>query len=120
MKSRYKENKAAARIYTKGETLTDQSAARETDINVIVRKFTQTGMVPAAKNAPMSGDFTEFPTSLREFIETARQGNPLREKLPEQLKNMKTEELLALNAQQLTDILAPKPADPPVSQEKKE
>lgn len=43
------------------ETLTKQSFAEETDINVIVNRFMKTGYLPTAINMPTYGDFADAP-----------------------------------------------------------
>lgn len=40
------------------ESMTQQDDANETDINVIVARFTKTGQLPQLQAAPLSGDFT--------------------------------------------------------------
>jgi len=43
-----------------GEDRTIQSGKDDADINVIVRRFGVSGVVPQTVRAPMSGDFTSF------------------------------------------------------------
>lgn len=116
MKS-WRENKEKAITWPDPVSAADQSQARETDINVIVAKMGITGTVPGAPLDPIYGDWTNLPTDLRGFIETSRTLESLKQNLPEKLKAMKTEELLAMNAQQLADLL--KPATPPAEPEVK-
>ena len=80
--------KMKALAVTRDETpsLTDQSQARETDINVIVSRMGITGMVPGNPQEPLYGDWTKFPRDLREYIETARTIDSLKEKLPAPLR----------------------------------
>lgn len=113
----YALNKANSRTVNKGPTKTDQSQARETDINVIVGRYGIGGTVPGPGQAPMTGDFTELPQDLRGFIEKGRELDKLRAQLPKELAGKSTEELLALTAEQLTTILTP-PAPPPATEEK--
>jgi len=40
---------------------TQQSDARDTDINVIMKRYEQTGQLPAALGSPLFGDFTNAP-----------------------------------------------------------
>lgn len=105
--SYYQRNKEASKTRNTDPTLTDQSAAREADINVIVGRFTKTGMVPVAKLQPMAGDYSQLPTDLRGFIETARGLHDLRRKLPLELRDHSIEKLLALTPDELTKILTP-------------
>lgn len=112
----YKRNKAKARTVTKLPSLTDQSAANASDINVILKRQRITGTVPGPAQQPISGDFSQLPVGLRDFIHEGRRLEQLRNRLPPQLKDMLTEELLSLSTEQLQVILAPpadKPADKP-------
>lgn len=108
----YAENKRRARTKTTTETLTDQSAAYETDRNVIVTRYMVHGQAPGALKQPMYGDFSQLPTDLRGFIEQARSIKRLRNKLPEQLRNIDTDALLRLTPDELKKILTP-PATTP-------
>lgn len=118
--SYYAKNKAAAVYKQVQKTLTDQGAARETDINVIVNRFTRTGMVPTGSRNPLYGDWTQFPPDLRGVIELARSGEQHRKNLPEALRNMTLEELSALTPEQLKEKLTPAPTDKPAEQPPKE
>lgn len=110
--SNYQKNKLAAQTRTVNPTLTDQSQARETDINVIVGRMGITGAVPGNSQPPMYGDFTNLPTDLREFIECARTIGDHWKHLPPELKGMGMDELLALTPEELTTKLTP-PAPTP-------
>lgn len=112
MNSNWHKNKLAAIFNNKDPSLTDQSQARDTDINVIVGKFNITGRVPGSDTQPMSGDFSELPRDLRSFIEQARQLTRLHSELPEKLRNLTTQQLLELPPAELKAILEP-PASPP-------
>lgn len=115
--SNWKKMKALAITYNTDASLTDQSQARETDINVIVSKMGITGMVPGNPQQPLYGDWTAFPRDLREYIETARTIDSLKEKLPPQLKGKSIEEILAYTPEQMAELL--KPANPPATPETK-
>lgn len=111
----YYTNKQRAKTRTTKPSLTDQSQAPETDINVIVGRFLRTGQAPGGKQ-PMFGDFTALDGDLRSMIERARSLHRERYKLPKELQNLPIEELLALTPHKLKDILtppAPSPADKP-------
>lgn len=95
-------------------TLTDQSQANDTDINVIVKRYGIHGQLPGAATPPMFGDFTQLPTDLRAMIEMARSLEERRADLPQQLREMPIEHILALQPDELTAILTP-PALPPDS-----
>lgn len=112
----YAINKAKARTITRKPSLTDQSQARDTDINIIVGRYLKTGTAPGAGQQPIYGDYSNLPTDLRGFLETSRTLHAHRHKLPEPLKNMTVEEILALTRDELTNILTPPattPATPP-------
>lgn len=57
----YDMNKAGdeSALECKDPTKTQQHMADETDINVIVRRYTATGELPNRSQPPMSGDFTD-------------------------------------------------------------
>lgn len=113
--SNWKKNKALARTKNTKPTLTDQSAAADTDRTVIVKRYLAHGQVMGTSSQPIAGaDFTLLPKDLIGFIERGRSLAKLRAKLPPQLRSRSTEELLSLTAEQLTAILtppAPKPDD---------
>lgn len=115
--TRWKDNKAKAVTYPDPVSLTDQSQAKETDINVIVAKMGITGTVPGSPQEPMYGDWTHLPTDLRGYIETARELETLRAQLPEQLKTRSVEDIIAMKPETLAELL--KPANPPDSTETK-
>lgn len=110
----YAKTKARSKVFTHTATLTDQSQAKDTDINVIVRKFKITGRVPGADTPPISGDFSEIPTDLREMIERARDVKNLRRNLPKGLAELPIEELLTKTPAEIAAILKP-PAPEPVT-----
>jgi len=111
--SMYYENRKRARTVNNSPTLTEQSMARDTDINVIVAKFRITGRVPGAQQQPMGGDFTALPTDLRGFIDAARDLRNHRMRLPKELANIPTEELLRLTTAELKAKLNPPEEKPP-------
>lgn len=101
------ERRAKGRTLNTEPTMTDQSQASETDLNVIMRKYGVSGRVPATTAQPMYGDFTNLPTDLRDMIETSRTIKEKRSQLPKELREMPIEELLALTPEELTTILTP-------------
>jgi len=111
--------KRATATHNNKPTLTDQSQAKDTDINIIVKRFGVTGKVPGADGQAMSGDFTNLPRDLREMIDRSRDITKLRSKLPAALKGKSVEELLTLTPDQLTNILTP-PANTPADTPKEE
>lgn len=117
--SRYHDNAKRAEHTNNEPTMTDQSQGYETDINVIVGKY-GIGQVTNG-HEPGTGqyiDWTQFPRDLKEMIETARSLERHRAQLPEQLREMPINDILALTTEQLTNILkppAPKPETPPAN-----
>lgn len=112
--SNWAKNKKLA-VFTNTEpTMTDQASARDTDINVIVTQFGIHGQAPGGADQPIYGDFTEFPTDLRETIEMGKRLAYHKGKLPDALKDMPIDELLALTPETLRAKLTPadKPAEP--------
>jgi len=104
----WKKNKAKAVYRNTDPTLTDQSGARDTDINVIVGQFLKHGQVMGGAKKPMFGqDYSELPRDLRGFIEMGKDLETHRRNLPEQLQGIKTQDLLALTPEQLKNILTP-------------
>lgn len=101
-----------------GETMTDQSQAHDTDINVIVKRYGVFGQAPGIDKEPIYGDFSDLPTDLRGFIEMGRTLEDERARLPEPLREMSMEELFALTPEKLTEILTP-PATKPAEGETK-
>lgn len=110
----YQKNRQLARTTNTEPTLTDQSAAADTDINIIVRNYTVHGQVPGTSQEPMYEDWTQLPDDLRGFLELGRSLEDHHSKLPDSLKNLSLEALLALTPEELTNILKPaeKPAEP--------
>lgn len=112
----YAFNKAMSRTRTVTKSKTDQSQAKETDINIIINRFLKTGNRPLAAKQPIAGDFSRLPRDLRGFIHQARSIKRLRDQLPDALKEKTVDELMSLTADELKKILAP-PADSPPTQE---
>jgi len=110
----YKERAARLASRNSDPSETDQTGADDTNINVIVKRYGVYGTVPSGLKSPLYGqDTTEWPTDLSEAIEIARSLNTLRQKLPEQMRNLNEQELLALTPEEIVDILKPseKPAE---------
>lgn len=117
--SNYKRNKERAIFNNTQPTKTDQSQARETDINVIIKRYMVTGTAPGAPQEPNYEDRSQLPTTLAEMYEQARRMGALHQQLPPQLQGIPTNELLNLTTEQINKILAP-PAptpEPPKPQE---
>jgi len=103
----YYERARALATKTTKPTLTDQSQARSTDINIIVPQFMGQGTAPGKAGTPMYEDFSELPRDLRGFIEEARELEARRAELPEALRAMDVAELLALPPDKIKAILTP-------------
>lgn len=110
----HEQRQAKGRTTNNKPSLTDQSAARDTDINVIVQKFGISGVAPGPSREPVWGaDLTGLPTDLRDAIEAARSAAQIRQHLPPQLRDRPIEELAALTVEQIQTIITPpdKPKD---------
>lgn len=101
-----KQRRKAAAFRNTQPTMTDQSQAATTDLNVIVNQFLRTGQSPS-KGTPIYGDFTQLPQNLRDAFEQARGVKNLRRQLPPQLKDMEPAQLLALTPEDIKRILTP-------------
>jgi len=111
----YKANKADAVTFNTEPTMTDQSQAEQTDINIIMTQFLRTGQSVQGK-PPIYGDFSELPEDLRGFIEMGRSINHLKTELPEQLRAIPVEQLINLTNEQLVAIINP-PQDNPTGEQ---
>lgn len=107
MSSNYRKNKIAAVYRDTTPTMTDQSQADETNVNIIMKKYRVTGLAPGAPKAPMYGDFTTLPYDLRELLEEAHKFPRYMDELPDALKGMALDEILALTPERLAAILTP-------------
>lgn len=102
-------------------TKTDQSGAAETDVNVIVSQFKISGVVPGASRPGMYGDFTQLPHDLRDMIEQSRALMRTRNDLPDQLKGLPIEQLLALTPAKIAAIFpTSEPITAPIKEPLKE
>lgn len=118
---RYEVNKANAVTRNVKPSKTDQSATRDTDINVIVSAMLNQGREPGQGLQPVFTDLTQYPTDLRGMIEMARSLNAQMKKLPPQLQNLGPQQILALSPEALKRILTPpdEQTAKPSSEEKK-
>lgn len=112
----YKRNRLLATI-DDTPTMTDQSQAMDTDINVIVKRYGIHGQAPGTSEAAVYQDLSEFPNNLRDIIDTARNIDEHLGALPPQLRNTTFGELLNLTEEQLTAKLTP--AEQPPAEETK-
>jgi len=106
------ERRSRGRTHNDGKSLTDQSQADDTNINVILRKYGVTGVATGRAGQAQFLDHSLLPTDLREAFETVRAAKGLRDTLPEAIRNKTIEELTTLTLEQLNTILTP-PAPPP-------
>jgi len=104
----YQKNKARAVTYDDTPTMTDQAGAKDTDINVIVGQFLVTGKVPGSGKEPVYDDFSKLPRDLRGFIEMGRALEEHKTRLPQQLRAIPVQDLVAMTREQISAILAPK------------
>lgn len=68
------------------KTLTQQHFKEEVDINNILARAAQTGVLPVNDKAPVYGDFSMVPTSLHEAFAMIKQANDLFMALPWQAR----------------------------------
>ncbi|QXP08023.1 MAG: internal scaffolding protein [Arizlama microvirus] len=111
----HEERRAAARTINNEPTLTDQSGAAETDLNIILARYMQSGTLMSHNKEPMYEDWTDLPEDFRGFIETGRQIEALTLQLPDALKKYSVQQLLSMTNEQITGILKPPvtPTDEP-------
>jgi len=105
----YALNKANSRTVNNKPTLTDQSAAKETDRTNIVNRIKVHGQYLGSSKEPIYGDFTRIPHNLRDLLNLVRNKGKLRASLPPELRERSLDELLALTPAQLEKILTPPP-----------
>jgi len=109
---RYLERKKRLATRNTKPSLTEQSQANDTNINVIIKRYQTTGQVPGPAKAPIYGDFSMLPLDLRGFIEQGRSLRQLRDMLPTQLQTLSEEALLALTPEKINAILTPAETQP--------
>jgi len=73
-------SKAFSTVNTE-ESMTQQSDAADTDINIIMKKYGASGQLPQVQVAPLFGDFTTA-LDFREMQEKIREGKNAFEELP--------------------------------------
>lgn len=99
-------------------TMTDQSQANDTDINVIVKRYGVHGTVPGTSAEARFEDLSNFPDNLRDVLDTAREIDTHLGRLPDQLKGKTLLELMALTPDDITNILTPEPTPAPTEEKK--
>lgn len=80
--------KIAAKL--EGKSRTKQSFKDECDINIILKKYNLTGQLPAMKNNPLFGDFSQiqdYQESMNIILKAEEQFNSLPAVLRERFKN---------------------------------
>jgi len=103
--STYYARKEAAKFCNTMPSLADQAGARDTDINIIVRTMgVQANTMPPN---PQYQDWTQMPEDLRGVIEQSRSVQDYVQKLPPQLRELPIEQLMDLQADDITNILKP-------------
>lgn len=120
MRTTYQQRKEKAKYRPTKPTKTDQSQAKDTDVNLIVKRYAVSGTVPGNTSTPMYGDFTKLPRDFRGLIEQARSIEKLRGELPEQMQNLTIQDLVEMDNAALVKYLTPadKPADKPTEEPK--
>lgn len=111
----YAVNKLKSKTVNKLPSLTDQSAAKDTDRNVIVKKFMIHGQVPSGTKPSIFADFTKLPTDLKGFLRQAQSVGKLRKDLPPEFRDLTMEALMTLTPQQIAEKL--KKPEPPANKE---
>lgn len=111
-------NKNRGKTTNTAPSQTDQAGAKDSDLNVIVKKFLQGGTMPGASKKPHYGDFSRLPRDLRGFINNARAIENLRGSLPKELAALTVEDLVLMDDQALVDYLKPV-SKPETTEEKK-
>lgn len=114
----YKARKDAAIYRPTKPTMTDQSQASDTDVNVIVRKYAVSGTVPGHQGQPLYGDFTQMPRDLRELIQRARSIERLRGELPKTMQSLTLQDLVDMDNEALISYIQPA-AQPATKEETK-
>lgn len=100
-----------AETTNKEPSLTDQSAGKDTDLNVIMKKLITTGQMPSVQRDNI-GDISGIPQDFRDMIHATREAHRTKEKLPKELQHLSLDELATLTNEQIAAILAPPPAKP--------
>lgn len=91
-------------------TMTDQSGAEDTDVNVIVKRYGVYGTMAQGTAKPLYGqDFSELPNDLATAIETVRGLETLKDQLPDGLKNLTIEDLMTYTPEAITRLAQPEP-----------
>lgn len=99
-----------------GESMTHQSHASSVDINNIIRRFDNTGVLPPPTGDPVYADVTELQGDLTDRINMSREtldaaGRQLDEQ--QRLENEKLEKQKEADAQELAAYRAAKQSDKP-------
>lgn len=109
----YQLNKIRTRTRTTKPSLTDQSQADSTDINIMLKGVTFGNLEygKGAADAPQETDYTNLPDDYRDAIEFGRQLPKFRGDLPPALRDIPIPTLLNLTPAELMARL--KPAETP-------
>lgn len=114
--SNYQRNKLRAIFRNTEPTKTDQSQAKETDVNHIISQFKRNQVAPPQKDPGQYADLLDTPSDLRGVIEMSRSLHSIRKRLPEALREKPIEELLVMTPEDIKRIVTP-PAPPPAPKE---
>lgn len=105
----YQLNKIASRTRTTDPSMTDQSAADSTNVNVILKnaKFGNLDFGKGAAKAPHYTDTTNLPADLRDMMELAKQLPGYIGQLPPELRDIPLDQLMAMTAEDIRTRLTP-------------
>lgn len=78
---------ADSALYCDDPSLAQQSAAEESDINVIVRRFGLTGQLPVGLRAPTYGDFGDQIFDFQSAMNAVRQADESFMRMPAQVRS---------------------------------
>lgn len=116
-RQQYLARKEAAKFRSTKPTKTDQGAARDTDINVIMRQYNVTGFIRGGSTPPTFGDYTAM-RDLKTTLDIQRNLRQYHASLPEQLRALPLSRLLDLKVEDVQRIMQPpeQPGDKPNSE----
>jgi len=97
-------------------TMTDQSGAADTDINLIVKRYGVYGTAPGSAHPPIYGDFADIPQDLRDKINLIRSIPELRKDLPSELDGLTLADLNLPPDQLAAKIPRPAPTPAPTGE----
>lgn len=97
----YAINKAKAIYRSNAPSLTDQAAYKDTDLNIVIPRYLTTGHAPGQVKPGEFMDLSEVPQDLRGLIDESRRINQYRQQLPEELRDIPTEQLIYMSPEEM-------------------